>query len=136
MKRGGLVSPRFGTERGVFWPLRSPVHDDAALTEDCRVLRSVVLDDPLETKRLEISLAPIAVEELLAIPLCVRFDLGVEDPFHVLQRQFLGEGPFRRISWGSLTSSFDSGCVFCNLGVKALPNVDKHLGGELGTCIL
>jgi hypothetical protein len=42
------------------------MHDNAPQAEDARMLRGVMLDNALETERLEVPLAAIAVKEVLA----------------------------------------------------------------------
>jgi hypothetical protein len=106
------------------------MNHNAPQTEINRMFCCVMLDDPFKGEQLGISFAPIAVEEFLAERLGVGFDLGVEDPPHVLQREFLGERPFWGIDWQCFAGCPRSRNIFCDIAIESAANVEKGFNRE------
>jgi hypothetical protein len=94
-----------------------------------------MLYDAFKSEGLQVSLAAIAIEKFLAMDFGMWLDFGVENPLHVLQRQLLCEWSFGRVRRGRLARGSRCDCLFRNLGIKALPNVDEYVCGKLGTCV-
>ena len=76
---------RIRVERWDFRPLGPPVDDYATDAKSAGMLRRIVLDNTFKAVVLEIVLATIAEEKFLTIGFSKRFDLRIENPFHVFQ---------------------------------------------------
>jgi len=128
---------RFGfrAKRGMLRPLSPPMDDNTTNTESAGVLGRIVLYDALKTKSLVVSLTPIAVKKFFAMVLGVRFDFGVEDPFHILQGELLSERPFWRVDRRFLSSSPQRCSILCNLGIETSSDKQKNIDGKLRTAV-
>jgi hypothetical protein len=100
------------------------------------MLSRVVLNDTLKPIYLEVPLAAIAIEQLLLMRLRVGFDLGVENPLHVFQGQFLREGPVRGVRW--IVPTGDTSChgIRGHLVIESSPYVCEHIDGKPRTGFL
>jgi hypothetical protein len=90
----------------------------------------VMLDDALETEWLQVPFAAIAIEELLAQRLRMRFDLGVKDPLHVFQRQFLRERTLWRVNRRRFSDRPRSSSLLGDLSIESVSNVEERVYRE------
>jgi hypothetical protein len=93
------------------------------------------LDDALEAERLVISLATVAIKELFAQRFGMRLELGVKNPLHVFESQFLGEGTLGRVHGRCFAGRPCGGGILGDLGVESCPNVEKRVNGEPGAVL-
>jgi hypothetical protein len=88
------------------------------------MLGCIVLNDAFKAVELEIVLAAIAEEKFLTILLSERLNFGVENPFHVLQYQFLSVRSIRRVDFGFMTRSTRGCFVLGDLSIEPLSDID------------
>lgn len=135
-------SIRVWLKRGLFWPLRAPIHHHAAPAKIGGVLGSVMLNHTLEGVILGILFAatPVAKKNFpLVVLFCQRLYLDIENPFQVLQGQHPSWWRIRWISLDLFSRRLGQGILFLNVSVELFPHLDQHVGRKarafvLGNC--
>jgi hypothetical protein len=97
-------------------------------TQGTGMLGCIVLVDAFKPERL--AWAAIAIEYLLLERLRKWFDLGLKDPLHVLQCQFLRVRAFWRINHWLFAGSLCCCRLLGHLGIESLADVNEGFGSK------
>jgi hypothetical protein len=111
------------------------MNDDVADAQRGCMLSSVVLDDAFEAIVPHGNLTTVTKENFLSMSFSMRFDLDVENPLHVLQRQLLSKRALRRVDNGRGPGRSSCCGVLGDFCIEALADVGQYFDRELRTAI-
>jgi len=111
------------------------MNDHTSHTKNAGVLCGVVLHHAFKPVVLVVVLASVAQKKFFLVLFRQWLDLGIKDPFHILQDDFPFGGSIRRILSNRVTGCHCQSIFSFNVIIEPATHVQQYFSGKLGTFV-